>query len=241
LCANRKARKMERPKEEVFIARKYVSYEVGGICYYEEGVFDSYDAAYDFIKTISVEDSEHFLSEIVRYNVNDKSPWEGQYVWVFDREGNLRHSSRYGGPASSGSVAESYTEKFMTGDIVLVRPFPHNEVSPTSENVIGVVIEMPIPLEEWLSQGNEKDDWDNTYVIYHIRCGYLDHIHVEEKGIGLYMDPLPANLAFLKDLSDHVKGKRLLKSEIVRKAFDGEIFVEQVRHLRPEDYVGHDG
>ncbi len=39
---------------KAFIARKYVSYETGGRSYYEEGVFDSYDSAYDFIRLISM-------------------------------------------------------------------------------------------------------------------------------------------------------------------------------------------
>jgi hypothetical protein len=235
----------------VYIARKYVAYETGRRRYYEEGVFSSYESAHDFIRMLSVEDEDSFLGEIVRYGIDDTSPWDDERVWTFDRKAELVHSSASGEETEHSEIADSvsseficgepepktYTRKFAVGDIVLIRAFPWNAVSPTSENVIGVITNTPVSFDDWVSQGGDKHDWGNTYEVYRVLRGYLEHIHVVEEGIEFYNDPLPDNLIFLKDLSEQVRGIPVLKTETMSKVLAGEVFVERVRHLEPDDYV----
>ncbi len=195
---------------------------------------------------VSIEDNDIFLSEIISYGINDTSPWDDERIWTFDRKARLIHcftaceQDGYCENTRDGSVSpdpHNYAAKFAIGDIVLIAPFPWNKESPTSENVIGVIGQMPIPFDEWVSWGNDKSEWDDTYVIYRILGGYLQHIHVRERGIQPYKDILPDNLMFLKDLSDQFRGKRILREEALEKVLEGKIFVEKVRYLRPADYT----
>jgi hypothetical protein len=238
---------MGETMDKAFIARKYVSHEIGGRTYYEEGIFGSYESAYDFIRLISVEDNDSFLSEIVCYRINDMSPWEDEHIWTFDKTATLIYSFSARGEGGFKEqtrdrpgclLPDSYTAKFTIGDIVLITPFPWNEVSPTAKNVLGVITETPASLEEWVTRGNDKNDWNSNYVVYRILGGYLDHIHVKERGIQPYQGTLPNNLVFLQDLSDQLHGKQVLTEEALKGAFAGNIFVERVRHLTSADYIG---
>jgi hypothetical protein len=232
-----------------FIARKYISVD-GGRSYYEEAVFDTFEAAKAFIQEISEEDHDCFLSEIVSYPTNSSEPWDDKQTWTFDRKGNLLHTYDARKEEAECKVIEeegckilfcepkpeTYTQKFQVGEIVFIRAFPWNEVSPVSEDTIGVIATTPAPFEQWLSKGQDKYHWDNSYVIYCIRSGYVDHIHVEERGIESYTDEIPERLTFLKDLAQYFRGNELLKKEVMGEVFAGNVFVEKVRHLENSDY-----
>ncbi len=221
--------------ENSFIVRKYIGKEDGGKYIYEESVFDSYDSAYAFVKEISEEDEDCFISEIVSYETNSTSPWDNEKKWTFDRTGKLLHSFDATNTNSKDPNPKSFTGKFKVGDTVLVKPFPWNSLSYKFKEVIGVIATTPISFEEWLSEGKDKYDWDNTYVIDYIRAGYLDHIHIEEKGIEFYKDPLPLNLSFLKHLSEHFQGANIFKKGLYEDIIDGKVFLESVRHFSTDD------
>lgn len=233
-----------------FIARKYVPYDVGQ-SYYEEAIFDTYEAANTFIQEISEEDDDRFLSEIVSYPTNSTEPWDDTQTWTFDRKGCLLHVYDARKEEAECKVIEkdgckimlrepqpqTYTGKYEVGNIVFIRAFPWNKESPVSEDTIGVIATTPTHFEEWLSRGENKYDWDNSYVIFCIRSGYVDHIHVEESGIESYTNEVPDNLIFLRDLADHFRGKEILKKEVMKEVFAGNVFVEKVRRLEKSDYL----
>lgn len=236
--------------KRIFIARKYVARDMGHRSYYEEAVFDTYDAANTFVQEISEEDNDCFLSEIVSYPTNSNEPWDDTQTWTFDRKGSLLHVYDARKEEAECKVIEkdgckrllrepdpqAYTGKYEVGNIVSVRAFPWNDVSPLSEDTIGVIASTPDCFEEWLSRGLNKFDWDDSYVIYCIQSGYVDHIHVEERGIEPYTYDVPERLSFLNDLSAFFSGKQLLKKEVMDEVFAGNVFVEKVRHLEKSDY-----
>lgn len=224
---------------------------MGGRSFYEEAVFDTFEAANAFIQEISEEDQDCFLSEIVSYPTNSTEPWDDKQTWTFDRKGNLlRTYDARKEEAECKAIEEdgckillrepkpeTYTQRYKVGEIVFIRAFPWNAVSPVSEDTIGVIATTPKVYEEWIAEGKDKYDWDNSYVIYCIGSGYLYHIHVEEPGIELFTSELPGNLIFLKDLSQVFRGKQLIKKEVLDEIFAGNIFVEKVRHLQESDYA----
>ncbi|MEM5786070.1 MAG: hypothetical protein AAGU11_02055 [Syntrophobacteraceae bacterium] len=228
-----------------YLARKYHTRSYGGKSYYEEGIFGSYDKAYEFIRMISDETSEGFLSEILSFVVDDIEPWENEQVWKFDNKGNLIHVSdaktKYadcivveengGKIIYSDPKPESYTKLFTIGDIVLVKPYPWNAESPVHKDTIGVVTSTPTVFEAWISSGGDRYEWDNTYVIHYIAHGYLDHVHMPEHGIAAFTGNMPESISFLKMLSDHFKGYVRIKDAILKQIFAGEIFVEIVEHI----------
>ncbi len=236
--------------EEYHIARKFVAIEGGARHYYEEGVFNSYDTAYNFIKQISEEEDDIFLSEIVSYPLNSGSPCDEKKVVTFDRKGNLilkydatkiydnchvvkkdDYKIVYKNPEP-----ESFTDKFKVGDFVLIKAFPWNAASPTCVDTIGVIVRAPVFFDEWVANGNDKYEWDNEYVVDYIRNGYLGHWHVQEKGLKIFNRKLPENLKFLKLLENHYLKRKEIPEESLSEILDGNIFIENVKCFFDGEY-----
>ena len=126
--------------ERVHLARKFVSIEGGARHYYEEEIFDNYDAAHSFIQNISEEDEDFFLSEIVSCKLNDTYSKYDKEVHIFNKNGVLIWSNN--SPHSSSK--KKFSGKFSVGDIVILQAFPWISSSPTHVSTIGVVAEVPI-------------------------------------------------------------------------------------------------
>lgn len=238
-------------KERGYIARKYYADNHGSRTIYEEGIFESYGLAYKFIEEISEEDHDRFLSEIHSYQINDNEPWERDQRWTFDRKGKLlQHHDTHNWRGDCHVIEEngcktyhpepipdSFEGKFKVGDIIIVKAFPWNWESPIPEDTIGVIIKTPIHYDEWRKQEKSKYGWDNTYVIDYIRDGYLDHMHIKENGLSSLTKEIPGNLIFLKQLSDHYKGRIRIKEDILKDIYYGKIFVEKVRHFADNESI----
>ncbi len=234
-----------------YAARKYYAGSNHSKSFYEEGFFRSYEAANKFIQEISEEDHDRFLSEIVSYILDDYEPWENEQTWTFDRKGQIvnfedtqkRHNSchvrDHNGYKTFHFEPEpnSFINKFEIGDIVVVRAFPWNWESPIPEDIIGVIVNTPVVYDEWVKGGNDKYEWDNTYVTYNIRDGYLDHIHTTEKGLKLFENEIPESLYFIGQLSEHFKGNIVIDEEILKDIVAGKIFVEKVQHFNERESI----
>lgn len=214
--------------KKIYIARKYVAIEGGARHFYEEAVFDSYDIAYKFIKNISEEDEDYFLSEIVCYVLNKFLCDEDIERYIFDKQGALiwKNNSH-----KIERLADSFTGKFSIGDVVHLSPFPWNAASPTHVETLGVVARVPVAIDEWIGAGHCSVSWDDSYIVEHIRNGYLGHWHVREKVIDLYCDILPENLSFLKVLADHYLERKNIPEKIFRDIQEGIMFIEKVKHF----------
>ena len=210
---------------KVYIVRKFVAIEGGARHYYEEEVFDKYQLALNFLNNISNEDDDFFLSEIVTCSINNEDIDKDKEVKLFDFRGNLLCSF-----PQSNNVSRA-TGLFELGDIVRVAPFPWNQYSPTYVGTIGVVTEIPILLAKQAAATNADPTCDNNYVVDYIRAGYLGHWHVDERAIQEYTKPLPDNLIFLKLLSEHYKGGKVISEKNLRDAYTGDLFVEKLDHF----------
>ncbi len=229
-----------------YIARKFWAHEYGAKSIYEESIFESYDSAYAYILSISEEDHDRFLCEIVGLIVGDAESYENEEIWTFDRKGKLvRHynaKKRY----DNCTVIENdedktilkeprpscFTGKFKTGDIVVIRAYPWNNESPIPENTIGVISQHPKFYHDWIEAGNDKYGWDGQYVIEFIRDGYLCHMHISENNLEISEGDIPENLSFLHRLSEHFKGIKLIDNEILTQVYDGKIFIENVQYYK---------
>ncbi len=230
---------------KIYIARKYTANDAGAKHYYEERAFTSYDNAFEFIEYISEENDEAFLSEIAIFLLNSHFGFEKMAVHTFDKEGKLlvneeetKDLKNYYVIEENGEQTlypkrspESFSGKYNVGDLVFIRAFPWNKVSPTYEDTIGVISEVPVSYNEWIEKGNEKFTWDNTYVVDCIRDGYLGHWHIEEVGISPYEDGLPKKLKFLKILSDYYLEQIEIPKNIFEKIICGDLFVENIEHF----------
>lgn len=241
------------PMKRGYIARKFYAHPYGAQTLYEEAFFETYEAAKKYIEEISEEDCDLFFSEIVSLLFNDKEPWENEQIWTFDRKGKLIRFydalNRYVNvnchviekegykEVYPEPEPQSYTGKFKVGDIVVVRAYPWNQDSPIPTDTIGVVAASPVPYEIWRNQEKQKYGWDDTYVIDYIKDGYLDHMHIKEQGLAAVTDDIPANISFLKHLSDHCRGKIKIREETLKKIYDGKIFVEKVNYFDENELI----
>lgn len=220
----------------MYIARKYIAIEGGARHFYEEEIFDSYEFAYSFIKNISEEEDDAFLSEIVSCNLNGFSCKNRKEIFVFDRLGVLVWKNT---PIEKIDPGDIYTGRFSLGDIVKVHPFPWNAASPTCVETIGVVGSVPAPFdewmpsedEEWVSSDGSKEQWDGTYIVYCVRNGYLAHWHILEEGMDIYREELPENLCFLKILANHFLKIKCLPEKVYKEIYEGKLFIEKVDHF----------
>ncbi len=231
--------------DRFYIARKFVTNEGRSKCYYEEGIFSTYELAYEFIKIISKEEDDSFLTEIVSYPIDSHTPCDGRDVYTFNRKGELLITHKAENRFDNCYVVEedgyntvykkydpeSYTGKYKIGDIVFIRAYPWNKASPTYKDTVGVISAVPLSFDEWVASGNDKHTWDNAYVIDFIRDGYLGHWHVEERGIAFFNEDIPDNFKFLKLLSDHYQTGKTLSNEVLDGIIYGDIFIENVKHF----------
>lgn len=231
--------------EKKYIVRKFIAIEGGARHYYDEGIFSSYDAAFNFVKQISEEDDDRFLSEIVSYPLDSISPDNDKEVFTFDRKATLLitydakkiydncHVAQEDGYkiVYKNPEPESFTGKFSVGDLVFIRAFPWNGVSPTSIDTIGVIAATPTFFDEWTINGNDKYKWDNAYVVNYIRDGYIGHWHVEEKGMTFFNEKLPDNLKFLMILANHYLNNETISEATMKEILAGNIFIENVTHF----------
>ena len=227
----------------IYFARKYTIYDEKNRHFYEEGIFHSYELAYKYIKKISDEEDHDFFGEIVVFELNDFSRKLENEFFIFDYKANLIYDSNKINSKIKKYIAEengfrtiykindpnSYNEKFKIGDIVFIKAFPWNIFSPAYVDLIGVIGNVPCLYEKWI-QNNNYYEWDNTYVIYCIRDGYLGHWHIEERGIEFYSGELPDNLKFLRLLSEHLLKKMTIPDIIIDKIHQGEVFVEKLKY-----------
>ncbi len=218
-----------------YIARKYIEPESGGKHLYEEGSFSSYESAYEFIQEISEEDEDCFSSEIVSYVIDSHEPWEQEKHWIFDRKGNLLH--KFTSDNKHTCTNNIYTGQFNVGDLVFIKAFPWNTYSYRSTDIIGVVVTCPVSHECWVSNGNDKDEWNSEYVIDFIRSGYLDHIHIKEQGIEKFHGILPQEHTFLRCLSKHYQGYKVFKNGIAEQIINGKMFIGNVPLFSEDDLI----
>lgn len=232
--------------ERGYIARKYWAHEYGAKSIYEESIFDSYNSAFAYVLSISEEDHDRFLCEIVSLIIGDAESWESEEVWTFDRKGKLiRHyeaQKRYDNDkiiehSEYKSVEKeprpnSFTGKFDVGDIVIVRAYPWNNESPIPENTIGVISHRPNFYQDWIKAGNDKFNWDCLYVIDFIRDGYICHMHISETHLKMSDGGIPDNLSFLHRLSLHFKGHNIIDKKLFDQIYDGDVFIENVRFYK---------
>jgi hypothetical protein len=214
--------------EKLYIARKFVAIEGSARHIYEEEIFDSYEAAFKFIKSISEEEEDFFLSEIVSCVLNDVESCNEKENYIFDKKGDLVWSNNV---SKSPLLPDSFVGKFSIGEIVKLCAFPWDPFSPTYVSTIGVVSQLPVSLDEWLMGGNDKNHWDNNYVVEYIRDGYLGHWHVKECSLESFRQELPDKLQFLQILAAHYLELKILPEKIYKDIQCGNVFIEKVEHL----------
>jgi hypothetical protein len=233
------------PTKRGYIARKYYSHPQGAQSIYEESIFDSYESAYKYILSISEEDYDRFICEIISLVIGDKESYENEIRWTFDRKGKLIREYNAKERRDHGTVIKqdgyetvryepqpnNYSGKFNVGELVSIRAYPWAQESHMPEDTLGVIAQTPTLYKKWIEKGNDKYEWDSEYVIDYIRDGYLTHMHISEKHITLKGVSLPEELAFLGILSEHLKGTKLIDKDILIQIYNGEIFVEKVTHF----------
>ncbi|HID69900.1 MAG TPA: hypothetical protein EYP35_05420 [Desulfobacterales bacterium] len=197
--------------EKIYVVRKFVSIEGGARHYYEEEVFSSFQRAFKFMKLISEEEDDFFLSELITCCLDNNNIDVEKDVQIYDYKGRLLFAS-----TQVSDVCQS-KKSFSIGDIVKISPFPWNQQSPTCVPTICVVSKTPVASDE-------------EYIVDYIRDGFLGHWHVEGAALKEHGEDMPENLVFLTELANHYKGIKSIPEKTLNAVYKGEIFVEKVQH-----------
>ena len=180
----------------------------------EQAVFDSYELADDYMSSKLIDrnpdgdDLMRVRNEILQYPIN-KADGHSSKRWIFDINGNLLKEIDYSKKNLNDFAQFDYEQKFSVGDLVCILPQVEVHDSPEIEKEYGVVIEIPVDKLEWIKEGNKKEDWSGTYVVFYIddKDGLADHQHVPEVALRrTNVGSLPDELFFLQEYSDHLKG-----------------------------------
>ena len=235
--------------EKYYIARLCSVDEWDARHYHFEAIFSTYDKAYQYLLKIIEDEWDDWLGEIICLLCDADDPDDFIQEWTFSTKGELldtydsqnAHEGEIEIQTEDGLAyakipkPESFTGKYEVGDIVFIRARPWNKHGYPSD-IIGVIGVKPISYEQWISDGKDKYDWDDEYIVYYIASGYLSHIHVEESGIQPYSKELPGQLLFLKRQSDHFTDKRPIPDDLWLPIVNDEMFIENVKHFPKEEY-----
>lgn len=197
--------------KQIYIVRKFIQIEGGSRHYYEEEVFSDHMRALKFVKLISDEEDNFFLSELVTCKLDNEDVDNEKEVQIFDYKGCLLYQSFQ----SDGNYRTS--KFFSIGDIVKLSPFPWNQHSPTHVETIGVVSKTPAADED-------------EYIVDYIRDGFIGHWHSTASALEEFSGRIPANLIFLAELADHYKGVKLIPEKTLSAVYNCEVFIEKVEH-----------
>ncbi|OXM82280.1 hypothetical protein [Paenibacillus rigui] len=214
----------------LFLVRKY--YINGPI--HEEGIFNSFNKAEEFVKQISAVNPNKYIYSIGRIIINSVylnsfDPWDDEMKWEYDIKGNLCRKFVNNNGWNYESEWKINGNSFSLGDIVFVMGNLKNPYAYTNEDIIGVIADVPKTLDEWNSLGYSDDEWKKTYLIDYVNSsGYFTHCHVDEEGIFLYEQSIPEDLAILQSLSDHYKGLHKIDYLKLNNIRDKKIFIKGI-------------
>ena len=84
----------------------------------------------------------------------------------------------------------------------------------------------PLSLHEWIRTGGSPSDWEPMYEVHFINeDGFMDSLHVYEKGLSLPPDKLPEELKFLRLYANHVKGIKPIPDDVIRQILEEDVYV----------------
>lgn len=217
---------------KVYIVRKFhpVS-EYNFKSYYEEAVFYTYLEAELFVKQECIEERGNFFPEIVSYTLGGGDSYDESDTWYFSNTGKLLYTTFLSEEEARQikNIYNSFESKYSAGDFVFIKAFPLNIYSNMWKDILGFVVQCPIPLNKWISDGNALDDWDSHYVVFFINSkGCLDHTHVPEVAMQLYNLPIPDELSFLTIFSDAILNNKNINNEYLDDIWSGKIIVKKV-------------
>lgn len=209
----------------------------------DEVVFSTFEAAEAYLKDL---DSEYFEPrshfQIVSYLLDDIpefDPWAHIQYWYYDQTRSLiEHYDREAEQARANQeLAREYTGKFKVGDVVRFL----NSTWVDTQDKIGVVHTVPLPLEQCTDVGTQEDGsfsyYDAAYSVEFVDTfGRLNHDHTLERDLELYRGEIPEDVAFLGLLRDHYLGKRKIKEESLHALVEGNIIARDIRRFGEEDF-----
>ncbi len=123
---------------------------------------------------------------------------------------------------------QDFVPEFSKGDIVVFNNFIESN-NGSFQDTIAVISGVPLTFNERKSRSmrtEELDFTDQMYMIEYITdCGLLVHNHILEKDLIPFEKVIPEELKALEYLSQHFKGERPIKTNILQAMMSGEIYM----------------
>jgi len=121
-----------------------------------------------------------------------------------------------------------FKPKYRAGEIVAYED--------CGDYLIGVITNIPLTFEERKQKGYKIEGLDNTDQVYNIEyiddCGVLQHSHISEENLEVYLQALSIELKFLDRLSRHFSGETLLNEKLLSSIRKGKIYLRNKKTLK---------
>jgi hypothetical protein len=218
---------------DIILVKIVKNYKWGYKKLIDEAVFDTHIEGMKWLK------DEFFCDE---YYDNEYSAEIDRYYITVNKSKIMKISSEsytfFGKRLTPPGVDKSSDEepgynrdfipKFSKGDLVVFKNFIESN-NGSFQDTIAVVSGVPLTLDERKAgsmRTEELDFTDQMYMIEYITdCGLLVHNHILEKDLIPFEKVIPEELKALEYLSQHFKGERPIKTNILQAMMSGEIYM----------------
>ena len=214
--------------KEIYLVRETTLHDgYNNNCIDQAYAFNTRVRAMRHIRAILTEyEGEEALNEIIELielTLNVDKPLDKRKTWAYSTSGKILYDPD---DAVGKCDKKTFARTYKAGDLVYMKPKLREPCSPSSTGEYCVIADVPLSLHEWIRAGGDPSDWEPMYEVHYINYdGFLDSLHVYEKGLSLPPDKLPEELKFLRLYANHVKGIRLIPEDVIRQILEEDVYV----------------
>lgn len=185
----------------------------------QEGVYLTFEKAFEFLKSSFYESPQARQLKLYRFDITEIEIDSDNIikVWEYNCKGDLVNETE-----QSDSENLKNALDFEKGEIIKLKLTDYWESSNIDAPILAVISETP-------KQDNEEFEFMIDYIS---NLGFLDHKHVETKQLEKFNGSIPEEYEFLKILSDYYKGKVDISNEVLIEMRNCNVYLKNIKSYK---------